>query len=252
MIKVCLYISLPPRRSWRATWRQVPPCSTAGTIGGPASGHWSVRRLSPAALRTAPSSCSSVWTSAWWWRQRRFRTSRCQRNTSTPSHTSLSCGYSPKPPCRTPNFLFFIPPPVLSLSNVFTLGLQFLFVLFLNFYILYMNLYITLMFEYIDLFTFDLDGIKRKNWGRIMLTADSDMVVCTYSMCECICVYSKCVRTRVILCQHNHSFLFCFEMLEPNKIGTFKEIPTENLSLFPWDRQTYRQTTKDCDGVTRI
>lgn len=42
------------------------------------------------------------------------------------------------------------------------------------------------------------------------------MWLCAH-MCECMGV-RVCVC--VILCQHNHSFLFVFEMLKPNKMGT--------------------------------
>lgn len=154
------------RPSWRVTWSQDPLCSTAATTGCPVSGRWSVRPQSPAAWKTPLSSCSSVWISTWWWQQRRSLTSRCQRNTLTPSRTSLSCGYSLKPLFSARKFwgflfeFFFFFNCIVALKCFFIWGLYFYFFAFL--YILYESIYDTRENSEYS-FCVDLD---KNNWKK--------------------------------------------------------------------------------------
>lgn len=62
------------------------------------------------------------------------------------------------------SFLFFIPHPLSLLSDVFHFGFAvFIFTLFLEFlYIIYESIYILHTFEYIALFMFDLDDSKKE------------------------------------------------------------------------------------------
>lgn len=218
------------RLSWRATWPQAPPCSTAGTTGWPDSGRWSARRRSPAAWKTAPCSCSSVWTSTWWWRPRRSPTSRCQRNTSIPSHTSLFCGYSLKPPCRIPHvFLLF------CCSQMFLFWVsQFLFLLF-GIFIYDTRISILHTFEYIDIYLFVFCRNEKKEFGCL-----GYLPVCTCSVCLCVRVCE-----REILCLQT--------LLSFWDVGAKQN---ENVCGFwcpRWDfHVTDRQTTETCDCWTLI
>lgn len=147
-------------------------------------------------------------------------------------------------------FFFFIPRPVSLLSNVFILGLQFLFLpFFLEFlYIIYESIYITHVFEYIDLFMFDSDENKRKEWrwdraeGGLTRTPRTRLCTCVY-VCVCTCVF---------LCQHNHSFFFCLRCCSQTWREHSRFLTPLQRHCCPWDRWTDRQTTKDCDGVTWI
>lgn len=97
-------------------------------------------------------------------------------------------------------FFFFIPRPVSLLSNVFILGLQFLFLpFFWNFYILYMNLYILHTCLNILIFLCLIRmKTKEKNGGGIALKAVWLGRLGHGCVRVCMCVYARvsfCVNT---------------------------------------------------------
>lgn len=57
---------------------------------------------------------------------------------------------------------------------------------------------------------FDLDENQKKEGGSTPRTW-----LCAHTVCVSVCTH---------VCQRNHSFLFLFEMLEPNKMGTTQRL----------------------------
>lgn len=218
------------RPSWRVTWNQDPLCSTAATTGCPVSGHWSARPQSPAAWKTPLSSCSSVWISTWWWQQRRSRTSSCPRNTLTPSHISLSCGYSLKllfSAWKLWGFFFFFNFSIVSLlSNVFIWGLYFYFFAFL--YILYQSIYETRENSEYSCW-FGWKQLREELHWRFGSSAS--YMVCTRCMCEVGC------------------FLVFFFCQWPSKMGMFEVSALQTLGQ---GTETRTDKPLKTDVLTRI
>lgn len=111
------------------------------------------------------------------------------------------------------------------------------------------------MFEYIDLFMFDLD--EKKNRRRIILTGvwmPRTWTCVHIRVCVSVCK-RICVRMRVSLC-HNLSFLSCLRCWSQTRWEHLRFLSSpQRLCLsrsLLYFHGTDRQTTKDCDGVTKI
>ena len=151
----------------------------------------------------------------------------------------------------------------------FILGLQFLFwPLFLDFFIyyiwIYIYIYITHVWIYWSFYVWFGWWQKKRFEARLRPRKfDSTLVVCTYGMCECtpLCV-CVCVRAHVHarmcvhLCQHNHSFLFCWRCCSQTRRDHLRFLTSpQRLCCLAHSfcfHGTDGQTTRDFNGVTWI